>query len=507
MTASGTPFWFEDVEAPSFPAVSEDMEVDVAIVGGGIVGLSCAWLLRDSGLRVAVVEARRVGRQATGRSTAKVTSQHGLKYAPLIRKFGQDRARAYAQANQKAVSDIAGICEFLPGKGDVEPRPAYVFATNDQEAKRLEEETRAAQSLGLPAELVREARLPLTTTALLRFSGQYQFNPYLYLTGLAQAIASNVPIFENSRVESVEYATPSRLTVNGRTLRATYVVIATHMPVAGDGLYFTRAFPFAHPVAAAPLPDGVAIDGMFISAGTPTRSLRTARKGGQTFLVFVGGDYQTGEPEGEKKAVEAMLRFLDGNFAIRAPTHLWTNEDFRSMDGVGFVGPAGASQPNLLVATGFDAWGITQGMVAAEIMAARIEGREHPAACVYDSTRFKPVAGGAAFAAGNVAAAGHLVADRVLKRKTVPLGSIQPGEGAVVSHHGEQLAVSRAADGTVRAFSAVCTHLGCIVGWNQVDRTWDCPCHGSRFDETGSVLAGPATSPLEPRSLRGDAAE
>jgi glycine/D-amino acid oxidase-like deaminating enzyme/nitrite reductase/ring-hydroxylating ferredoxin subunit len=506
---SGNPLWFDKVDAPSFPALSEDMDLDVAIIGGGMVGLSCAWLLRNSGLRAAVIEARRVGRQATGRSTAKVTSQHGLKYASLIKKFGEAGARAYADANQKAVDHIATICEQLPGKGGIEPRSAYVFATNDDEVKKLEDETRAAQSLALPAELVRDAVLPFETRALMRFTGQYQFDPYLYLTELAKAIAPGVPVFENSRVEKAEYGSPCAISVNGRTVRARHVVVATHMPVAGDGLYFTRAFPFAHPVAAAPLPEGLALDGMFISVGTPTRSLRTARKGGRTFLVFVGGDYQTGESKGQKQAVEQMLGFLDTTLGIRAPTHVWTNEDFHSMDGAGFAGPASSAQPNLLVAVGFDAWGISQSMVAAEILAARIEGREHPAANVYDSTRFKPVAGASIFTVGNVAAASHLVGDRLLKRKTVPLDSIKPGEGGIVSHEGEQLAVTRGPDGTVTALSAVCTHLGCIVGWNEIDRTWDCPCHGSRFDEAGSVIAGPAISPLEPRSLavKGAAAE
>lgn len=167
------------------------------------------------------------------------------------------------------------------------------------------------------------------------------------------------------------------------------------------------------------------------------------------------------------------------------------------MDNAAFVGPASSSADRLLVATGFEAWGISQGTVAADILAERILGREHRAATLFDSTRIKPIAGGAEFTKENLKAAGHLVGDRVFKRASVPYESIAPGGGGVISHGGEQLAVHKRTDGTATALSAVCTHMGCIVGWNEVDRTWDCPCHGSRFDEWGEVIAGPAVTPLK----------
>jgi glycine/D-amino acid oxidase-like deaminating enzyme/nitrite reductase/ring-hydroxylating ferredoxin subunit len=498
---SGNPFWFDEVVRRSYPALDEDLSVDVAVIGGGMVGLHCANRLAGSGLRAVVLEGRRVGRQATGRSTAKVTSQHGQKYSTLKSKFGEEGARIYARVNEEAIQEIAALAESMEHQARLEPRAAYIYAVDDSEAEALEQEAEAARSLGLPAEIVREPLLPFPTTAFLRFRGQYQFDPYLYILGLAERVFRHTPIYEQSRVVAVAREDPLRLSVNGYTVRARHVVVATQMPVISDGMFFAKAYPFAHPVAAAPLPEDRRIDGMFISAGSPTHSLRTATKGEETYLVAAGDEFRPGEPEAEGQAVEELRTFLADSFGIRSLTHLWTNEDFRPMDGAAFIGPASSDDEHLLVATGFEAWGITQGAVAGGILADRLLGQDHPAAELFDATRIKPVAGAAEFAKENVKAAGHLIADRVLKRGTVPLDSIAAGQGGIVEMNDEELAVRRHPDGSFTALSATCTHMGCIVGWNEIDRTWDCPCHGSRFDEWGEVIAGPAVAALQTRDI------
>lgn len=493
---SGIPFWFDKVEPPAYPPLAADLEVDVAIVGGGQVGLHCAHRLKGSGLRAAVFEARRIGRQATGRSTAKVTSQHGQKYSTLIRNFGEEGARVYAQANQAAMDEIARLAAGMEDSAGLEPRAAYIYAMNESEAEQLEKEADAARALGLPAEIVIDAGLPFPVTALLKYSGQYQFDPYRYLIGLAGFI--DAPIFEQSRVTWIGDCSPRRLTVNGHTVTARHVVVATQMPVVNDGLYFAKAFPFAHPVVAAQLPEGKRLEGMFISAGSPSHSLRTAQKNGRTFLIAAGGEYKQGHADDQQRMLDDLRAFLDREFAIDTLSHIWTNEDFRPMDGAAFVGPT-TSDGDLLVATGFDAWGITQGVVAGDIIAEHVLGRTHHAAELFEATRIKPAAGVTKFTKGNIKAASHLLGDRMLKRKAVPLDSIAPGSGGIIARGGEQLAALRREDGTLMTLSATCTHMGCIVGWNEIDRTWDCPCHGSRFDESGEVIAGPAISPLERR--------
>lgn len=504
MTQTGA-FWLTRPDEANSSRVSSNLDLDVAIVGGGMVGLHCAYLLRHAKLDVGVFEARRIGRQATGKSTAKITSQHGAKYRSLVKDFGKDGAQLYAAANQRAVSEISGLGITLPDKAAMERRSAYVFARTDREADDLREEAEVAADLGLPAEFVTDAGLPFSTEGALRFLDQYQFDPYLYLTGLAKLIRmAGGRVYEDSRVEDLDKSDPMNLRVNGHSVSARIVVVATQMPIIGDGLFYTRAFPLAHPIAAVPMPANLKLDGMYISAGDPSFSLRTANQFQDRYLIVAGPEFKPGEQTGQVKAVDQMREFLEQSFDAREPTHLWINEDFRSMDGVPFVGQATSEDPNLLVATGFGAWGITQGYIAAEVLAHKILGKEHPCRDLYDATRVKPIAGGLTFVSENVKTAAHLVGDRYFGGKTVKLETIAAGEGGIVSHEGELLAVRRGKDGHLVARSANCTHLGCIVDWNPVDRTWDCPCHGSRFDEDGEVLSGPATARLEAKDLAAD---
>ena len=497
------PFWIPpEHEAPAYPRLDADLDVDVAIVGGGIVGLTAACLLLSAGRKVAVLEARRVGRQATGRSTAKITSQHGKRYKDLISDIGKSGARRYAAVNERAIGRIRNLCESLGLDCSLEILPAFVFAETEEQVAALREEAEAAASLGLPASFVREVGLPFPVAGALRFDDQSQFDPYCYLTGLAEVVAREGMLFENTRATDIEQGEPCRLKAGDVEVAAGNVIVATQMPVIGDGMYFAKNFPVAHPMAAAPLPDAARFDGMFISSGSPTHSFRTAEKDGRTYIVAVGGEYKTGVPEELEARLDDLRQFLRRGFGIEQLSHVWVNEDFRSMDELAFIGPVSSSKPNLHVAVGFDAWGITQGTAAAEIIADRVLGRDNDNAEVFDASRVRPMAGGAELVSENLKAGARLAGDRLLRRQVQSLDDIPDGEGGIIERDGEQLAVIRDGDGVGQALSAVCTHLGCIVGWNTVDRTWDCPCHGSRFDPQGEVLSGPALHPLESKPLR-----
>jgi Rieske Fe-S protein len=296
----------------------------------------------------------------------------------------------------------------------------------------------------------------------------------------------------------VEHGEPCRITTRQGTVTARDVIEATHLPLGMQGMFFAKAYPYAHPMAAARIEPAKAPDGMFVSAGTPTRSVRTARWDDALFLVAVGSSYKPGHTDAEIKAFEDLAAFLGGEFGIDAIDYYWTNEDYESMDGMPFVGRARSGAEHLYVATGFDAWGITNGTAAGMILTDLICGRVNPWAAAFDATRIKPAAGGASFVSENLSAGVHMVEGYVRSRPR-SIDDLSPGEGAVLKLNGERVAVFKDEGGRVQAVSAVCTHLRCIVGWNSADRTWDCPCHGSRFDTDGAVIHGPATAPLKRR--------
>jgi glycine/D-amino acid oxidase-like deaminating enzyme/nitrite reductase/ring-hydroxylating ferredoxin subunit len=497
------PFWFPAAQnAKQYPRLDRGLEVDVAIVGGGIVGLTTACLLLAAGREVAVLEARMIGRQATGRSTAKVTSQHGQRYSSLIRNIGRSGARRYAAANERAIGRIRKLCESLQLECGFQPLPAFVYAETEEQAASLREEAEAAAELGLPASFVRELDLPFPVTGALRFRDQAQFDPFRYLVGLAESVSTKGMLFEQTRVTQIEHGEPCRVRAGGVTVTAGHVVVATQMPIVGDGLFYAKNFPVAHPLAAAPLDAGIRLDGMFISSGSPTHSFRAAEKDGERFLVAAGGEFKTGEAEEQSAAVDDLRRFLLSAFGIEELVHLWVNEDFRPMDELPFIGPVSSSKPQLHVAVGFDAWGITQGTSAAEIIADRVLGRENEDAEIFDAARVRPLAGGRELITENIKAGTRLAGDRLLARQVRSLDDIPDGQGGIIEQDGEQVAVIREGAGIARALSAVCTHLGCIVGWNTIDRTWDCPCHGSRFDAEGRVISGPAIAPLEQKQAK-----
>ena len=480
-------------DGATFPPLAADIEVDVAIVGGGIAGLAAAHALAGSH-RVAVIEALTIGGQATGRSTAKATSQHGPIYRGLISDIGEDAARAYAEANEAAVAWIVGMAGSEAET--VARADAHTWAETEAEADDLRAEAEAARRLGLPAVFEPAVDMPFPCHGLLSFANQAQMNPYLFLRTLAEGLRGRVAVHEGTRVVSVEHGEPCVLKTDRHTIRARWAIVATQLPTVPEGNFFTKAYPHAHPVVAARIDGGTVPAGMYISAGSPTRSFRSARVAGENWVVATGAPFRPGESEAQAEAFAGLAGFLRDVFKL-APEMRWVNEDFHPMDGLPFVGAATAKTPNLLVATGFDAWGITQGVVAGQILGETVNGNSHPLAPVFDASRLRPLKGAGSFVTENAKAGIQMVRDRALRSRVLPLEDIGPGGGGIVSHDGRQVAVSRDAGGSVTAVSAICTHLGCVVGWNGVDRTWDCPCHGSRFTASGEVLAGPAVAPLE----------
>jgi glycine/D-amino acid oxidase-like deaminating enzyme/nitrite reductase/ring-hydroxylating ferredoxin subunit len=487
--------------APAHPRLAEDLSVDVAVIGGGLLGMTTALLCARDGASVAVLERDVVGGGVTGHTTAKVTALHGAAYAELRSKHGVDAARAYAQGNQAAIATVRDLAGELGIDCDLRTRSAYTYVADAGQRSTIEDEADAAREAGLDVELVRDTPLPYSVAGAVRLDEQVEFHARKYVLGLARAVAdAGGRVFERSPATGVTERGGSGVEVHGGlTVHATDIVVATLMPFLDRGLYFSRLTPMrSYCIAvrgATTLPDG-----MLISADQPTRSVRPAvGHDGEELLVIGGEGHPTGEDRDTRDRYAALVAYAREHYGPVEVTHRWSAHDLQPADGLPYVGRYTPLSKHLWTAGGFRKWGMTNATMAAEILAERIAGRDHPLAPTFDSNRADVVKAAPGVAKEVVKDARHFIGDRLRSPDADSLDALQPGEGGLVKVDGELVAASRDADGRVTAVSPTCTHLGCRVRWNTAERSWDCPCHGSRFSPEGAVLTGPATTPLPPK--------
>ncbi|MFF7314498.1 FAD-dependent oxidoreductase [Streptomyces sp. NPDC008137] len=495
-------YWLQTAPDGRHPALAEDLDVDVAVIGAGIAGLCTAWELTRAGRSVAVLEAGRVAAGVTGHTTAKVTALHTLVYDKLRRTRGPEGARLYARSQSEAIERAAGIVEELGIDCEWESRSAYTYACDAGRVDELRAEARAAAEAGLPASFVTETGLPFPVAGAVRVTGQAQFHPRKYLLALASDLTGRGGrIHEDTAVLGLDEGEPCRLsTTTGATVRARDVVVATHYPIFDRALLFARLSPRRELVVAGTIPADRDPDGMFITPDEGIRSVRTAPYEGDRRLLVVTGEHFTPGTGDPRARFEHLTAWARDHFPDLDVTHRWATQDIDPTDTVPMVGPLHPGARHTYVATGFGGWGMSGGMMAGRLLTARITGEECEWRGLYDPRRLRPAVREApSFLRTQAKVAGHFVGDRL--RPVPPVEALPPGEGAVVRADGHRLAVYRDDDGSLHAVSARCTHLGCLVAFNGAERAWECPCHGSRFDTDGKVIQGPATKPLEQRDI------
>lgn len=488
--------WLATADHPTFPPLTADLDVDVAVVGGGITGLTTALLLQRDGARVALIEAGGLGAGTTGHTTGKLSSQHGLRYDQLISDAGEERARTYAQANQQAIGRIRSIADEIGAECQIEVAPSFLYTTAPDEVADIEAEHEAALRLGLPATLTTETDLPFPVQQALRFDDQAHFHAARYTAALARALdEGGAHLVEQTRAMGVEEA-GDRVTVKTEhgDVQADHAVIATLLPFLDRGGFFAKARPKRAYGIAAVLRSGY-LTGMHMTAGSPTRSTRPWVDGDRRGIVVVGEDHETGSDEASPARYGALEDWARDHFDVESFEHRWSAQDFIPADGIPYIGRSPRSA-RTFVATGFQKWGLTNGTVAAEILTELIGGRDHPWLETFDATRIGDPSTLKDLAKDNLKVGAHFVGDRVARLRAGALADLPPGEGGVVKAEGKTFGAYRSPDGTVHGVSLDCTHLGCTVKWNSAEKSWDCPCHGSRFDCDGAVLDGPAVRPL-----------
>jgi glycine/D-amino acid oxidase-like deaminating enzyme/nitrite reductase/ring-hydroxylating ferredoxin subunit len=492
--------WVETTPETSYGALADGLEVDVAVVGAGIAGITTALQLKRAGKTVALLDAKRILHGATGYTTAKVTAAHSTTYSSIAKKFGVEGARIYAEANNEALEFIARTAEERAIDCELERRANYVYAESPQERSQIEAEVAAAREAGLAAELVEETPLPYAVECAFRLDGQAQFHPRKYLLPLAQEIAGDGGhVLEETRVTHVEGSGPVTVRTDRGTLRAGDVVLATHLPILDRGLFFAKAHPHRSYAVAARISPEQDPDGMYINIGSTTRSIRTARDDGGLLLLLGGEGHKPGADPDTPARYRALEEFGRRHWATESFPYRWSTQDYSPVDGVPYVGRVRRREEHVYVATGFKKWGMTNGTAAGLILADLILGRPNPWAQLFDAKRLKPLASAPKFVHENLSVARHFFGDRLNRGDDAGVDSLAPGEGRLVALGGRKTAAYRDEAGTLHALSPVCTHMGCHVNWNPAERSWDCPCHGSRFSGEGTVIQGPATKDLERR--------
>jgi glycine/D-amino acid oxidase-like deaminating enzyme/nitrite reductase/ring-hydroxylating ferredoxin subunit len=474
--------WLETAPpGPVFAELDSDLTADVCVVGGGIVGVTVARVLHDAGAQVVLIDANRIGHGVTGHTTGKVSSQHGPIYHRLRSKHGAEAARLYGAANEAALRWV----EARELECDLRRRSSFVYGPRDE----MEREADAALEAGLPAMLVTETPLPFAVDAAVRFDGQAEFHSLKYLHGLVGELPA---VYE--RTHAVQVGDCVR--TPGGTITADHTIVATHFPFPDRSLAFARAHPQRSYAIACRIA-GEVPEGMFLSAGSPTRSIRGVPIEGEELLLVGGEGHRTGTGGDTEERYAALEAFARSHWDVQSVEYRWSAQDNTTVDSLPFIGPMTPFEDRVLMATGFAKWGLTGGTAAALLLADLVLDRPNPYAELFDPNRFNVRASAASLIKENAPVALRFFGDRVSKRGSRPIEDLAPGEGDIVSLAGEKVAGYRDEDGRLHAVSATCTHMGCQVNFNRAERSWDCPCHGSRFAPDGSVLQGPAVHRLE----------
>lgn len=518
--------------------LEKNIETDICIIGGGITGISTAYYLTKENLKVTVLDMGKIGFQTTGNSTAKITSQHGLFYKYLKDSKGEDFARLYYDANEDAIKNIKKIVEKENIECDLECQSAYVLAANREEVQKVKDEVEVVRGFGghaeyLEREDIDKNLLILNPLAAIRFKNQAQFNSYKYTIELAKVCKNlGANIYENTKVVDVRDEKDYYYleTEDGYKIKAKYLVITTKYPIINiPGFYFMKMYQSTSYGISIPVKEKL-FDGMYITSTNPKVSLRMAKVDNNIIkdvvdgnienyakqdkenrkrvkekqnskidneyvLIVVGADHKTGEKTDLSNSYKKLENIAKQIYPEGKVEDYWNTEDCITLDKIPYIGKYSSMWENAYVATGFNKWGITTSNIAANIITDMIIGRKNRYEDIFISTRVEPVKNRQEV--GNMLK--ETVSSLVLKKFELPeseQASLKNEEGKIIEIEGEKVGAYKDKEGRIYTIVPKCAHLGCELSWNNLDKTWDCPCHGSRYDYTGKMLYGPTVKDL-----------
>ena len=493
MTSPTTSFWRAATTAYAFPILDHELETDVVIIGGGITGITAADLLSRAGKRVAVLEALCIGLGTTGHSTGNlhVTLDEGLYR--VADKWDQKTANLVVEHRKTTIDAMEQRAQELAIQCGFTRCPHYIYPSGSTSMDKIKEEQQALSKAGLVAGITDQVPLPYPVSQGLRIENQAQFHPLLYVRGLAEKIQSeSCRIFENSKVIKIDDKNMTVTTTSGK-VRASQIFVATHTPKGFDPVQ-AELGPYREYAIAAPLQADQLPSGIFWGIQESPLSVRTCEIHAKKYLLVIGEEHKTGQHKEDTDYFAKLESFARSHFNIGAVEYRWSAQNYRPDDLLPFIGQAFGSKH--YIATGFATNGLVYGALAAAMVTDQILGKEHPLTDLFKPTRFTPVKSAKDFLTENLNVVKQYARNFLTRADLKQMKDVTPGEGALVDLDGA-VAAYQDQNGQFTILSPICTHLGCKVRWNSLEKSWDCPCHGSRFECQGEVIEGPAITPLE----------
>lgn len=501
LTQFPSAYWLEH-PVPEYPSLNDNVTTEFAVIGGGIVGIITAYRLAKAGKDVTLIDSGKLISGVTGNTTAKLSAQHSLLYSELIKTFNEDKARLYYDANMDGIQFVKETAETLSIDCDFEEKEAVVYATSQKGKKQIEKEANAYESLSINGYLTngQVSDLPFPTEAALTMVEQAQFHPVKFLSKLAEEITRlGGKIYQDTRAVSLLKQKTAVLTEHGSVIDCQKVMVTTHYPFNDfKGLYFSK-LTIKRSYALVAEVDGTIPEQMYISAESPTRSLRTVKdESGKPLLLIGGESHQTGKSSvPTQEHYDNLKAYGKEYFSLRSVLNHWSAQDMTTLDKLPYIGQMTRTSKDVYVATGFNKWGMAMGATAGKILSDLVLEKPNAYTDLFKPTRNKfKLKDATQYTKKNVSVGKDLVWTKAKRPDKTP-DDLKADQGGIVSVNGKKLGGYRDKEGALHLIKTTCTHMGCGLEWNDGERSWDCPCHGSRFSYSGDVLNGPAVKPLK----------